>query len=483
MNWLITIGLETHVQLATSSKIFSGAPTNFGANPNTQASFVDLALPGVLPVLNKQVVEYAIRFGLAVNGKIAERSVFARKNYFYPDLPKGYQISQFEEPIIEGGSLKILLNNTQKTIRLTRAHLEEDAGKSLHDMHPKSSAIDLNRAGTPLLEIVTEPDINSSDEAVEYAKTLYDLVTWIGICSGNLQEGNFRCDANVSVRKSPDSPLGTRREIKNLNSFKFLKSAIDFEISWQIAELEEGNKISQATVLYDADRNETRIMRSKEDAHDYRYFADPDLLPLNINDEMVQRIKKDMPELPKEVRHRFEEKYQLSAEDSKLLIANRHIASYFELTVEEAKKLVAFEGLEKLISNWILGELYAALNREELKIQKSPVGPSRLAKLISRICDGTLSSNLGKKVFEEIWATDNDVDEVISARGLKLITDESEIEKIVINVISENPHMASEYKSGKDKALNALVGKIMKATKGKANPQQVKDILKIKLKD
>ncbi len=481
MGWLVSIGLETHVQLATSSKIFSGGATDFGKTPNSQASVVDLALPGTLPVLNEQVVEYAMRFGLAINGKINKRSVFARKNYFYPDLPKGYQISQYEEPIVEGGSLTIWVNNNGKTVRLTRAHLEEDAGKSLHDIYPTHSAIDLNRAGTPLLEIVTEPDMNSSLEAVEYAKTLYELVTWIGICSGNMQEGNFRCDANVSIRKSPDCPLGVRREIKNLNSFKFLQSAIDFEILWQVGQLEEGRKISQATVLYDANKNETRVMREKEDAHDYRYFADPDLLPLNITNEAVEKVAQDMPELPNEVKTRFAKTYRLSREDASLLGANRQTADYFEETVKQARKLITFDNLEKIISNWILGELFATLNKNSLKIQDSPVDPHNLAKLVSRICDGTLSSNLGKTVFEQMWISKEDVDSIILQKGLKQITDSSEIEKIVGTIISENLHLANEYKSGKDKALNALVGKIMKATKGKANPQKVKDILKTKL--
>ena len=481
MNWVVTIGLETHVQLNTESKIFSGAPTTFGSPPNSQASFIDLALPGVLPVINRKAVEYAIRFGLATGGKINPNSIFARKNYFYPDLPKGYQISQFEHPIIEGGAIKIRDND--KTVRLTRAHLEEDAGKSLHDKHPTQSGIDLNRAGTPLLEIVTEPDIESSEEAVNYAKTLHELVTWIGICSGNMQEGNFRCDANVSIRDDRSSKLGTRREIKNLNSFRFLKAAIDYEVDWQIAQLEDGNDIEQATVLYDSIKNETRLMRSKEDAHDYRYFADPDLLPLKIDPEITNKIRSEMPELPEEVKTRFEANYGLASTESIPLSANRATATFFENTLFSLKQteLKNADNMEKLVANWILGELFAKLNKEGLDTVKSPIKPEDLAKLIARQLDGTLSSKMAKKVFAEVWDTGKDVDQIISASDLQQITDSSKIDKIVIQIVSDNSSLVDDYKSGKEKAFNALIGQIMKITKGKADPKIVSNLLKKKL--
>ncbi len=481
MDWIITIGLETHVQLATSSKIFSEASTKFGRSPNSQASFIDFALPGVLPVINEKAVEYAIRFGFATGGKINQNSIFARKNYFYPDLPKGYQISQYESPIIEGGDIQIWSNGSEKTIRLTRAHLEEDAGKSLHDKHPTQSAIDLNRAGTPLLEIVTEPDISSSQEAVAYAKTLYELVTWIGICSGNMQEGNFRCDANVSVRKTLNDDLGTRREIKNLNSFKFLQSAIDYEAAWQMHQLENGNRINQATVLYDSVKNETRLMRTKEDAHDYRYFADPDLLPLEIDPQFTEKIKSEMCELPSQVKDRFKNQYRLTDIESLQLVASQAIASYFEKAVRAARDLGKLNGVEKIIANWILGEVFAKLKKQELNIDKCPLDPEKLARLVARIIDGTLSSNLAKKVFEDIWDSDQTVDGVISQKGLKQITNQSEIEELVSSAIANNAHLVAEYSAGKEKAFNALIGHIMKATKGKANPAQVSQVLKSKL--
>jgi aspartyl-tRNA(Asn)/glutamyl-tRNA(Gln) amidotransferase subunit B len=480
MNWEVVIGLETHAQLQTKSKIFSGASTAFGADPNRQACAVDIALPGVLPVLNRAAVVCAIKFGLAVNASIAPRSVFARKNYFYPDLPKGYQISQFELPVVTGGGLTIRVGAgetaQEKTVRLTRAHLEEDAGKSLHEDFHGRTGIDLNRAGTPLLEIVTEPDMRSSAEAVAYAKALHSLVTWIGICDGNLQEGSFRCDANVSVRR-PGAPLGTRREIKNLNSFRFLQQAIDYEIGWQIAELEEGRPIRQATVLFDPDTGETRAMRSKEDAHDYRYFPDPDLLPLEIKPDWIAEVRSSLPELPQAMQQRFQADYGLSAYDAATLAATRASARFFEDTVAIAGKAQA-----KLCANWVMGELAARLNREEKDIAASPLSAVQLAGMVGRIADGTLSSKLAKEVFEALWNGESpDADAVIETRGLRQVSDASAIEPIVDTVLAANPKSVEEFRAGKDKAFNALVGQIMKATRGKANPQQVNELLRKKL--
>ena len=479
MTWEVVIGMETHAQLATNSKIFSGASVAFGAQPNAQTSLVDLAMPGVLPVLNREAVSCAIRFGLAVGARIDQRSIFARKNYFYPDLPKGYQISQFENPIVDGGTITLQLgqgeNATTKVVQLTRAHMEEDAGKSLHEDFHGRTGVDLNRAGTPLLEIVSEPDMRSSAEAVAYARALHSLVRWIGICDGNMQEGSFRCDANVSVRK-PGQPFGTRREIKNLNSFRFLQQAIDYEVQWQINELEEGRAIQQATVLFDPDTGETRAMRTKEDAMDYRYFPDPDLLPVIISDEWIERIRGDMPELPEAMRQRFES-LGLSAYDAAAVTASLEIARYFEGTLQ-----VAGNAQAKQTANWIMGDLSARLNREGLDIDAAPVSPEQLGGLIARIADQTISNAIGKKVFDALWqGQGKSADEIIETQGLKQITDTGAIEALVDEVIAANPGNVAEFKAGKEKALNALVGQIMKAAKGKANPQQVNDLLKKKL--
>jgi len=482
MNWEVVIGLETHAQLQTQSKIFSGASTAFGAEPNVQACAVDIALPGVLPVLNREAVVCAIKFGLAVGGSIAPRSIFARKNYFYPDLPKGYQISQFEVPVVSGGSVTIRVSPggtaeaAEKTVRLTRAHLEEDAGKSLHEDFHGKTGIDLNRAGTPLLEIVTEPDMRSSAEAVAYAKALHGLVTWIGICDGNMQEGSFRCDANVSVRR-PGAPLGTRREIKNLNSFRFLQQAIDYEIQWQINEIEEGRAIQQATVLFNPDNGETRAMRSKEDAHDYRYFPDPDLLPLEITPAWIGEVRSGMPELPQSMQARFQADYGLSPYDSAMLTAQRETGDYFSRVIAAAGA-----GNAKLAANWMQGELSARLNREELDIADAPIGPEQLAGLVARIADNTISNAIGKKVFDALWNQEGpSADEIIEKQGLKQITDTGAIEAMVDAVLAANQKSVEEYRAGKDKAFNALVGQVMKAAKGKANPQQVNDLLKARL--
>ncbi len=481
--WEVVIGLETHAQLKTVSKIFSGASTHFGAAPNAQACAVDLALPGVLPVLNREAVVCAIKFGLAVGAEIAPRSIFARKNYFYPDLPKGYQISQYEIPVVLGGGLAIRVGPStgsgqvqEKFVHLTRAHLEEDAGKSLHEDFQGKSGIDLNRAGTPLLEIVTEPDMRSAEEAVAYAKALHALVQWIGICDGNMQEGSFRCDANVSVRR-PGAPLGTRREIKNLNSFRFMQQAIEYEIQWQINEIEEGRKIHQATVLFDPDTGETRAMRSKEDAQDYRYFPDPDLLPLEIKPEWIVEVKSGMPELPAAMQVRFADEYGLSAYDAATLTATREAAQYFENTVACAGK-----GNAKLCANWVMGEVAARLNKQELSIAAAPVSAAQLAGIIRRIADNTISNKIARDVFDALWSGDgSDADAIIEAKGLKQITDTGAIEKIIDEVLAANQKSVEEFRAGKDKAFNALVGQAMKATKGKANPQQVNDLLRKKL--
>jgi aspartyl-tRNA(Asn)/glutamyl-tRNA(Gln) amidotransferase subunit B len=483
MEWEIVIGLETHTQLSTESKIFSDSSTRFGALPNTQANEVDMALPGSLPVMNRGAVERAIQFGLAVGAHIAPRSIFARKNYFYPDLPKNYQISQFEIPVVQGGTLRFFVGDQEKTINLTRAHLEEDAGKSLHENftgpHGESSTgIDLNRAGTPLLEIVSEPEMRSAAEAVAYARALHGLVVWLGICDGNMQEGSFRVDANVSVRPKGQAEFGTRTEVKNVNSFRFLERAILFEARRQIELIEDGGKVVQETRLYDADRDETRSMRSKEDAHDYRYFPDPDLPPLIITPEWVERVKAAMPELPAQKRARFESDLGLSAYDAAQLTMDRATSDFFEAV---AAKLP--QGQAKLGANWILGELMAALNRDELDISASPVNPEGLAALIQRIIDGTVSNKIARDVFAAMWQGEQNgnPDAIIDAKGLKQISDTGAIGAMIDQVLAANPAIVEEYRAGKQKAFNSLVGQVMKAAKGKANPQQVNDLLRQKL--
>jgi aspartyl-tRNA(Asn)/glutamyl-tRNA(Gln) amidotransferase subunit B len=474
MDWEIVIGIETHAQLSTRSKIFSPAPTAFGAAPNSQACEIDMALPGTLPVLNKGAVERAIRFGLAIGGAINRRSIFARKNYFYPDLPKGYQISQYELPIVQGGSLAIHLKDGEKIVRLTRAHLEEDAGKSLHEDFHGMSGIDLNRAGTPLLEIVSEPDMRSAEEAVAYARTLHALVRWIDICDGNMQEGSFRCDANVSVRR-PGASLGTRREIKNLNSFRFLQQAIEYEAKWQIETLEDGGRIEQATVLFDPDTGKTRMMRTKEDAHDYRYFPDPDLLPLEVNEAWIDQVKSGLTELPQSKRERYAREFGLTTYDAAALTSSREIADYFE------RMLARLPKDPKLCANWVMGELSARLNKEGLDVSQAPIAADALGGLLSRIADGTISGKIAKEVFDAMWAGEGTPDEIIERRGLKQISDSGAIEKIVDQVIAVNPQQVADYKGGKEKAFNSLVGQVMKASKGKADPAQVNEILKKKL--
>ncbi|MCB1985368.1 MAG: Asp-tRNA(Asn)/Glu-tRNA(Gln) amidotransferase subunit GatB [Burkholderiales bacterium] len=477
MQWEIVIGLEVHAQLSTQSKIFSGASIAYGAMPNTQACNIDLALPGVLPVLNRGAVERAIKFGLAVDAKINSPSIFARKNYFYPDLPKGYQISQYELPIVEGGSIRIQVGESEKTIRLTRAHLEEDAGKSLHEDFHGMSGIDLNRAGTPLLEIVSEPDLRGSAEAVAYAKTLHALVRWIGICDGNMQEGSFRCDANVSVRPLGIEKFGTRCEIKNLNSFRFLEKAIEFEAERQIDILEEGGTIRQETRLFDANKGETRTMRSKEDANDYRYFPDPDLLPVEIEPDLIAQLKAALPELPQARHERYMSDYDLSVYDASVLTGSREMADYFEATVKQ------FPAQAKLCANWIMGEISARLNKADIEITACPVAPEKLAALLARIHDGTISGKAAKTVFDSMWQGDLDqnVDAIIETKGLKQISDDSAIEELVDEVLAENAQQVADYRNGKEKAFNSLVGQVMKATKGKANPAQVNAMLKKKL--
>ena len=484
----VVIGFETHAQLSTQSKIFSRASTAFGAEPNTQACAVDLALPGTLPVMNVGAVERAIEFGLAVNAHIAERSVFARKNYFYPDLPKGYQISQFEIPVVQGGEVSFFLEEgketVRKTVRLVRAHLEEDAGKSLHEDFVGQSGIDLNRAGTPLLEIVTEPDMRSSDEAVAYAKELHKIVTWIGICDGNMQEGSFRCDANVSVRK-PGAELGTRREIKNLNSFKFMQQAIDYEVRWQIEQIEDGHAIEQATVLFDPETGETRAMRTKEDAADYRYFPDPDLPPLCVARDWVERVKSDMAELPRVMAERFVTQYKLPEYDATTLTQSKAMAAYFETAAQVCEQ-------PKLASNWVMGEVSRRLNTSDSGFDSIAVSATQLGALIVRIHDNTISNNAAKDVFDALWnnaapaSADKatalqQVDAVIDAKGLKQMNDSGALEAIIDEVLAANPDNVAQYRAGKDKAFNALVGQAMKASKGKANPAQVNEMLKKKL--
>lgn len=474
MKWEVVIGLEVHTQLSTQSKIFSGSSTHFGAEPNTQASAVDIALPGVLPVLNEGVIECAIKLGLAVNATINHRSVFARKNYFYPDLPKGYQISQFEQPIVEHGHLTILLDQEEKTIRITRAHLEEDAGKSLHEDFHGMSGIDLNRAGMPLLEIVSEPDMRSAKEAVAYAKALHNIVTYIGTCDGNMQEGSFRMDANVSVRPMGSETLGTRCEIKNLNSFKFLEKAIEYEARRQIELIEDGGKVIQETRLFDPDQNETRSMRSKEDSHDYRYFPDPDLPPLVIDNTLIEQIRATMPELPEIKKNRFISQYQLSSYDAAILTLDANGADYFEQVV--AKNVDA-----KLAANWVIGEISPYLSRNEHPFSESPLSAERLAGLIQRIEDNTLSNKTAKEVLASMWTSNDTADQIIEAKCLKQITDTSAIEAMIEAVLQANPTLVAEVKSGKEKAFNALVGQAMKASQGKANPAQVNAILREKL--
>jgi aspartyl-tRNA(Asn)/glutamyl-tRNA(Gln) amidotransferase subunit B len=475
MEWEVVIGLETHAQLTTRSKIFSGASTEFGKPPNTQASAVDLALPGTLPVLNRGAVERAIRFGLAVGGKIAARSVFARKNYFYPDLPKGYQISQYELPVVSGGELAIVVGGEEKRVRLTRAHLEEDAGKSLHEDFHGMTGIDLNRAGTPLLEIVSEPEMHSAAEAVAYARALHGLVRWIGICDGNMQEGSFRCDANVSVRR-PGAALGTRCEVKNLNSFRFLERAIEYEVRRQVALIEDGGRVVQETRLYDPDRGETRPMRSKEDAQDYRYFPDPDLLPLEISPDWIERVRSALGELPQAMRERLVREHGLPPATAQTLTASRDTAEYFERVVQ------ALGGEARLAASWVTGELAAALNRagwEEPR--QAPVASERLAGLLRRVADGTISGRSAKEVFDAMWEGGLEADAVIDAKGLRQISDAGALESAVDQVLAANAKQVEDYRAGKEKAFNSLVGQVMKATAGKANPAQVNEILRRKL--
>ena len=483
----VVIGIETHTQLSTLSKIFSGSSTQFGASPNTQASPVDLALPGTLPVMNRGAVERAIRFGLAVGAKIAPLSIFARKNYFYPDLPKGYQISQYETPVVQGGTVEFFVGDEKHTVNLTRAHLEEDAGKSLHEDYQGQTGIDLNRAGTPLLEIVTEPDMRGSREAVEYAKALHQIVTWIGICDGNMQEGSFRCDANVSVRR-PGAEYGTRREIKNLNSFKFMQQAIDFEVQWQIDLLEDGGTVQQATVLFDPDTGETRAMRTKEDAHDYRYFPDPDLPPLVIAPEWIEQVRAQMPELPRLMAARFQAEYGLPAYDAVAMTQSKAFASYFE----EAAKA---SGQAKQVANWLMAEISRRLNAGEIGIEQCPVRPNQLADLVGQIAAGTIHRKQAKQVFDVLWPENLDVQlsgvsatgqvgsvvAIIEDLGLEQMSDTDELERLIDEVLAANPKSVEEYRAGKDKAFNALVGQAMKATKGKGNPTQVNELLKKKL--
>lgn len=477
MQWETVIGLEVHTQLLTKSKIFSGAPIAYGAAPNTQACAIDLGMPGVLPVLNAEVVRMAVKFGLSINAKIAKRSVFARKNYFYPDLPKGYQISQYELPIVGQGYIDVVMEDGEvKRFGLTRAHLEEDAGKSLHEDFHGLSGIDLNRAGTPLLEIVSEPDMRSAKEAVAYLKTLHALVRYLEICDGNMQEGSFRCDANVSIRPLGEIKLGTRTELKNLNSFRFIERAINYEVQRQIEILENGGTIKQETRLYDSEKNETRSMRSKEEANDYRYFPDPDLLPVEISDEYIQNIRKQLPELPQQKRERFQKEYELSAYDSGILVSSRELADYFETVVKKSKVSA------KLAANWINGELAAALNRNNLEIEQSPISSDRLAGLLQRIADNTISGKIAKTVFEKLWKNSAaSADEIIEQQGLRQVTDLTAIEKLIDEIMAANPSQLAEYRSGKDKLFGFFVGQVMKVSGGKANPQQLNELLKKKL--
>jgi aspartyl-tRNA(Asn)/glutamyl-tRNA(Gln) amidotransferase subunit B len=476
MDWEVVIGLEIHAQLATNSKIFSGSSTAYGAEPNTQANAVDLGLPGVLPVLNEEAVRMAAKFGLAIGATVAKHSVFARKNYFYPDLPKGYQISQYELPVVHDGKLEIVLEDgTTKVVGITRAHLEEDAGKSLHEDFHGMTGIDLNRAGTPLLEIVSEPDMRSAAEAVAYMKKLHSLVRYLEICDGNMQEGSFRCDANVSIRPKGQKEFGTRTELKNINSFRFVERAINVEIERQIDVIEGGGQVIQETRLYDPDKNETRSMRTKEEANDYRYFPDPDLLPVVIDEHYLNEVRKTLPELPDEKQHRFEKHYGLSAADAGVLTASRDMADYFEAVTGICNE-------PKLSANWIMGDLLGALNRNSLELAQSPVSAEMLGGMIKRITDNTISGKLAKEVFDAMWQGEGDADTIIEKRGLKQITDTGAIEKIIDEIVANNPEQVEQYRSGKDKVFGFFVGQVMKASKGKANPQQVNQLLKDKLK-
>lgn len=476
MKWETVIGLEVHVQLLTKAKIFSGASTAYGALPNTQACAIDLGFPGVLPVLNAEAVRMAVKFGLSINANIMRQSVFARKNYFYPDLPKGYQISQYEIPIVGTGTLDIYdENNNLKRIGITRAHLEEDAGKSLHEDFAGMSGIDLNRAGTALLEIVSEPDMRNAKEAVTYLKILHSLVVYLGICDGNMQEGSFRCDANVSVRLQGETKFGTRAEIKNLNSFRFIERAINYEVERQIELLESGGTVKQETRLYDSDKNETRPMRSKEEANDYRYFPDPDLLPVELTHELIESVRKELPELPQQKRERFQREYELSAYDATVLVSSKELAEYFENTVKLAGAPA------KLVANWVTVELAAALNKNNLEIQGSPISPDRLAGLLKRIADNTISGKIAKTIFESLWDTNDTADAIIEKQGLKQVTDTGAIEKIIADILAANPQHVEEYRAGKDKLFGFFVGQVMKASGGKVNPQQLNDLLKAKL--
>jgi aspartyl-tRNA(Asn)/glutamyl-tRNA(Gln) amidotransferase subunit B len=476
MNWETVIGLEIHAQLATKSKIFSSAATAYGAEPNAQANLVDLGYPGVLPVLNREAVRMAVKFGLAIGATVAPRSVFARKNYFYPDLPKGYQISQYEKPIVEKGKLEILLDDgARKTIGITRAHLEEDAGKSLHEDFHGLTGIDLNRAGTPLLEIVSEPDMRSAKEAVAYLKKIHTLVRYLEICDGNMQEGSFRCDANVSVRPAGQEKYGTRCEIKNLNSFRFIEKAINYEVARQIEIIEGGGRIRQETRLYDPDKDETRALRSKEEANDYRYFPDPDLLPVALDSPFIESVRATLPELPDQKAARYIARFGLSPYDAGVLTASREMGDYYEAVLGELK------GHEKLAANWIMGELSAALNREGVEIGQSRIDAKRLAGLLARIADETISGKIAKDVFEEMWAESKDADAIIEAKGLRQITDSGAIEKTIDEVMAANPKQLADYRSGKDKLFGFFVGQVMKVTGGKANPTQVNELLKRKL--
>ena len=473
-NWEAVIGLEIHVQLSTKSKLFSGASTNFGALPNTQACNIDLAMPGVLPVLNEEVLKMAIKLGKALNADINSPTSFARKNYFYPDSPKGYQISQMDKPIVESGYLDIDTENGVKRIGVTRAHLEEDAGKSLHDDFDGQSGIDLNRAGTPLLEIVSEPEINTPQEAVAYLKSIHSIIRYLEISDGNMAEGSMRCDANVSVRKKGDTKLGTRTETKNVNSFRFVEKAIQYEIDRQISELESGNQITQETRLYDSQANTTRPMRSKEFANDYRYFPEPDLLPINLEKEFIEEVMATMPEMPTQKKIRFVSEFNLSEYDADLLAADKDLANFFEAVVKVSNS-------PKLSANWIMGELSAELNNENLSINESKITSNQLGQLILRIEDGTISGKIAKEIFEKLWSSDNEVDEIIQVEGLEQVTDDKEIESMIDKVINNNPEQLEQYRSGKDRLFGFFVGQVMKASQGKANPKQVNDILRKKL--
>ncbi|CAN5332735.1 Asp-tRNA(Asn)/Glu-tRNA(Gln) amidotransferase subunit GatB [soil metagenome] len=476
MEWETVIGLEVHIQLRTQSKLFSGASTAYGATPNSQACGIDLGLPGVLPVMNQTALQMAIKFGLSVNATICKHSVFERKNYFYPDLPKGYQISQFQHPIVQGGQLDIVLEDGgSKCINLTRAHLEEDAGKSLHEDFNGMTGIDLNRAGTPLLEIVSEPELRNAKEAIAYLKTLHTLVTYLEICDGNMQEGSFRCDANVSVRPLGEQRLGTRTELKNINSFRFVERAINYEVQRQIALLESGGQVKQETRLYDPDKDETRLMRSKEEATDYRYFPDPDLLPLIVDDSYIKGVHSTLPELPQQKLARFKEQYQLSDYDARLLSSQRDLADYFETVVKLS------QAPAKLTANWIMGDFSAALNKYNLTVNHAPVTAPQLAQLLQRIVDNTISGKIAKTVFEAMWNKEGDADAIIQKQGLQQVSDSTELEKIIETVLQTNPTQLEQYRSGKDKLFGFFIGQVMKASGGKANPEQLNELLKTKL--